>query len=62
MSELRLYSDTIKVELSETKQSKEDDKLKNIFSSNKKCFDARIVKYKETLQRIPERSYEKPGE
>jgi len=36
--------------------------VKNIFSSNKRFFDARIVKYKETLQRMPERSYDKPGE
>jgi predicted nucleic acid-binding Zn-ribbon protein len=57
INELRQYSDTIKADLSQTKQNKDDDKLKSIFSSNKKFFDPRIVKYKETLQRVPERSY-----
>jgi hypothetical protein len=49
MSELRQYSDTIKADLTQVKQNKDDDKLKNIFSSNKKFFDPRIVKYKEIV-------------
>jgi hypothetical protein len=62
MTELRQYSDTIGIDLTKVKQANDEERMKNIFSGNKRFFDARIVKYKETLQRIPERSYDKPGE
>lgn len=53
MTDLRQYSDTINNDLSSFKKSTDDNRLKNVFSSNKKFFDARVVKYRETLQRIP---------
>ena len=59
---MRQYSDTIGIDLTKVKQANDEERMKNIFSGNKRFFDARIVKYKETLQRIPERSYDKPGE
>jgi hypothetical protein len=58
MIDVRQTSQTLIAGLLEIKE----EKTINFFTGNRKFYDPRIIKYKETVQRIPERSDEKAGE
>jgi hypothetical protein len=62
MVEIRQSADNYKIDLTKIKSSIDGDILKGAVSSSRKFYDPRIIRYKEVMQRIPDRPYEKPSD
>jgi hypothetical protein len=62
MIDIRQLADTHKADLIKIKSSLDVDILRGAVTSSRKFYDPRIIRYKEVMQRIPDRSYEKPSE
>lgn len=60
MIDIRQQNESIRMDITRLKASA-DNEVK-LFTSSKKFYDPRMVKYREFVQKVTDKSYEKPGE
>lgn len=62
MIDIRQTSESQKIEFAKLKATCDPDVLKGVITSGRKFYDPRIIRYKEVMQRVSDRPYEKGGE
>jgi hypothetical protein len=62
MIDIRQNADTHKADIAKMKSSLDGDVLRGVVSSSRKFYDPRIIRYKEVMQRISDRPFDKPSE